>query len=106
MLGQLCVRVVDEEEEEDDDELGEGLLVAARAIAAPPPTRTPVRVRAAKVLRRRNRMFDHLPSDATSPSEEHGAEVALGTGKEPPPSVGVAQRFSRGDRSGLTARSQ
>ena len=65
MLGQfreLCV--VDEEE---DDELGEGLLVAAWAMAAPPPTRTPVRVRAARALRSRDRMFDHLLSGETSP---------------------------------------
>ncbi len=67
MLGQfreLCV--VEEEDDEDDDELGEGLLVAAWAMAAPPPTRTPVTVRAAKALRIRDFTFGHLLSRETS----------------------------------------
>ena len=45
MLGQLCFAVefeLDEPEEDDEvDDFAEGLLVAACAIAAPPPTRAP-----------------------------------------------------------------
>ena len=53
---ELCV--VDEDDEDDGD--GEELLVAAFAIADPPPTRTPVRVRAVRALRSRGLMSVHL----------------------------------------------
>jgi hypothetical protein len=70
MLGQFLCAV---EEEDDEDGLGEGLEVAAWAIAAPPATRTPVRVRAARVFRTRNRIVDHLlPCGTYGSSEEDG----------------------------------
>ena len=52
MLGQVCFVEEFEELEEDDevDDFAEGLLVAACAIAAPPPTRAPDSVTAIRAL--------------------------------------------------------
>ena len=62
MFGQLWVAELPELVEDEDDDDGEGdELVAARAMAAPPPTRTPERVRATRAcLRRRLIVSDHL----------------------------------------------
>jgi hypothetical protein len=64
MLGHLCfVEELEPEELEDDDEVddfAEGLLVAACAIAAPPPTRAPDSVSAIRARVSRCRMVGHL----------------------------------------------
>ena len=64
MLGQLCfVEELELGELEDDDEVddfAEGLLVAACAIAAPPPTRAPDSVSAIRARVNRCRMLGHL----------------------------------------------
>jgi hypothetical protein len=62
MLGQFMCVVDEFDEDDEDDEEGEGLDDAAFAMAAPPPTRTPVMVRAARAFRSRDFMFVHLLS--------------------------------------------
>jgi hypothetical protein len=75
MLAQLCVAVLPEpvDEEDEDDELGDGLEVAACAMAAPPPTRTPERVRATRTCLSRDLMSVHLLSCPVSRLKSTGS---------------------------------
>jgi hypothetical protein len=67
-FAELCVL----DEDDEDDGVDEELLVAAFAIAAPPPTRTPVRVRAASALLSRGLISVHLLSPGSSQDGEPG----------------------------------
>ena len=84
MLGQLCF--VDEfeleelDEDEDVDDFAEGLLVAACAIAAPPPTRAPDSVSAIRARVSLCRMIAHLlwwSSGGSQPPEHEGIRGAV-----------------------------
>jgi hypothetical protein len=71
----LCELCVDEELLEDDnfDGVGEDLLVAAFAMAAPPPTSTPERTTAPRARFTGVTMCVHLLSwSLIQPSQEHG----------------------------------
>jgi len=79
MLGQLCFVVefeLDEPDEDDEvDDFAEGLLVAACAIAAPPPMRAPDSVIAIRALVSLCRIFlTSFPasSGGSQPPEHEG----------------------------------
>jgi len=61
------------DEEDDDDGDGDALEVWAWAMAAPPPTRTPERVNAARACLSRRVTFDHLLSRSGDGSKSTGA---------------------------------